>query len=1446
MDQMGVSNRRFRSGRPQTKCAPGGAVADRHRAHRGSSSQRRTSRARRAHAALLAALVALLALASAPGAAASKGVHAFFPSLTGVSSAGGKFNNPRGVAVNHSTGDVYVAEQINNRVQQFSSTGEFIRAWGVDVVAAGLPGDLGSDTFEICTVADYCKNGINSIAPNPGGALGSPQGLAIDQGSGAVYVADEANRRVQRFDASGHFELAFGKDVVQPFHAGDTGTGTEVCTVAADCQAGVTGSAGGELGSSVGRLYLAVAPPGAPNAGNVLVADPGNRRGQEFSSGGAFVRTFGFDVAGPGAGFEDTGTDFEVCTQAIAGAANCKVGAASGSGVGQFGTNGPNRIAVDSGGAIYTVESANPNFRVQKFTPQPGPPPLAPSIFAAATLSGTAATSSPTDVAIGASDDVFVVKAFAAGTGNPAAVAAERRVLEFDSTGTLQDTHLARALINSVNGLAHGSDGRLYVSSQSFGTQPSGSPTVFASRVYLLDDVAAPVASIDPIASVSAHTADFSGSVDPNGGPTSYRFEYVDDAEFQTNGFANATRLPVIDADAGAGNTGAAVEHTAGLPPSPLAPGTLYHVRLVATQIFTPDTVTTAAESFTTPSAAPQVGAWSITARATSALLAGTVNPNGETTSYHFEYGDRGPCDASPCTSTPGASAGSGSSAVVVSDSVSGLEPAHGYHFRIVASNATGTTAGPDHSFTTTPVGEHLPDDRAYELVTPPDTNGTSPFAKTLGEGEFDNGFETPLVSAAGDSAIFQVRGALPGFPGAGSNDVYRASRGQGGWSTATLTPSGAESEQPLAGGISPDHRYSFWSTTAGEDGSLVIGGQPTRYVREPGGTFELIGRGSLADDPYAQGRLITAGAGHIVFTSTLQLEPDAPAAVGPGGPISNGGGVPGNPAVAAVYDRSPAGPTRVVSLLPGDVTPPLGTTTYFRGVAADGSAVVFNVGSTMYVRRNNNTTVEVAAAASPDALGYAGVSPGGGRVFYVKADGSDPSVGRLFAFDADSQTTSPITSAGGARFVNVSADGSRVYFVSPEQLNDDNGAEGAHNLYVWDGSSTRFIAIVTTLDLRPSGDNEGVALGAWSPNNGALKTSLIGLAFDPSRTTPDGSVFVFESRARLTAYDSAGFIEVYRYDADSNELACVSCSPSGAPPLSDATLQSKPNQGILRALMPVASLSDDGGSVFFESADALVPGDTNSPCTPVPIGLSGTVLVFPCRDVYRWKDGDLSLISSGRSSAASSIWGVSHDARDALFLTADPLVPQDPPGGEPSLYDARVGGGFPAGQASDPCVEDACQGDGSLPAVLPTVATVTFVGLGNATPTGPLRASERVSVTRPKPVRGFAAKLRVRAPAAGLVTVSGASVVRASKRLSRAGAVTIPVRLTAKGRRALERKGTLKLTLRVGFSRATGPTSATRVALTFRRPRSKTTKRSAVTSASRARHASTTRGEGR
>ncbi|MFL5816526.1 MAG: hypothetical protein ACJ76L_02890 [Conexibacter sp.] len=98
----------------------------------------------------------------------------------------------------------------------------------------------------------------------------------------------------------------------------------------------------------------------------------------------------------------------------------------------------------------------------------------------------------------------------------------------------------------------------------------------------------------------------------------------------------------------------------------------------------------------------------------TAATLRADVNPHGTATTYAFQYGTSSAYGAQ----TPGRSAGSGTRATRVTFRLTGLTPGVRYHYRVIASNADGTSTGADRSFKT-----------ALPPAKPPVVLGTAPFA---------------------------------------------------------------------------------------------------------------------------------------------------------------------------------------------------------------------------------------------------------------------------------------------------------------------------------------------------------------------------------------------------------------------------------------------------------------------------------------------------------------------------------------------------------------------------------------------------------------------------------------------------------------------------------------------------------------------------------------------
>jgi hypothetical protein len=193
---------------------------------------------------------------------------------------------------------------------------------------------------------------------------------------------------------------------------------------------------------------------------------------------------------------------------------------------------------------------------------------------------------------------------------------------------------------------------------------------------------AAPTAITGAVTAVGPTTATVAGTVNPGGVSTTW---YVDYGTSTSYGSKSAS------ASAGAGTSDASVSASL----TGLTPGTTYHYRVTATS--TAGTAHGSDGIFTTPAPPGVVTGAASGVTPTGATLHGSVDGNGRATTYWFEYGT----STGYGSKTAEHSAGSGSNSVAESVSISGLQPGHTYHFRIVANSDGGTSNGADATFTT-------------------------------------------------------------------------------------------------------------------------------------------------------------------------------------------------------------------------------------------------------------------------------------------------------------------------------------------------------------------------------------------------------------------------------------------------------------------------------------------------------------------------------------------------------------------------------------------------------------------------------------------------------------------------------------------------------------------------------------------------------------------------
>jgi hypothetical protein len=1464
-------------------------------ATRGGFGDAKGSGAIRARLApLVLTLVALALVAFAPAAFASKGVVGWAGNSLNQSLAtsevqpGGQFREQRGVAVNSTgaggvtPGDFYVADSVNNRIEEFHSSGEFVRAWGQDVIgvnerqkisfervgagaftitfdgktteplrynalghevrealealstigpgnvelretgnpplqqlnyeiffvhtlegtdlpqltvdSSGLSGEsqvievktlidgfggVGNHGYEVCEEAAHCNLGSSSVSPAPGGEMSEPQGVAVDQATGDVYVTDSGFQRVQRFSAKGQFEETFGKDVVQSGQPGDTGTGTETCTVASECKRGESGEAGGEFGSSLG--YPAVAPAGSPNAGHVYVADPSNLRVQEFTAAGSFVEAFGADVENPAGG-----SAFEVCTVA----AECKAGA-EGSANGQFAFNSPNRLAVDDAGRVYAID--NGNSRVQRFTSAPA----FDTVYGTTQLSGSPA---PTDIAIdpganagageSADDHVFVVKPCdstlcPADSLPPPFSTEEARIEELGTAAdpALIDTHMASDGILRVQGLAVDTvSDRLFASAYFTSSLP---PSTFkhTDRVYLVDDpLPAPIAKVTTVTATDT-TATLSGSVDPKGGQVNCEFQYSTDQSTWVDvsvagnceSLANDGGPQPIDADL----TG-------------LVPNTHYFVRVQVSRPYPPaTTVNSGSKSVDTqapPPALDNVGATEMTD--TSARLVGTIDPKHSSTGYVFEYG------TTPAlgSSTAPLAIGSGSEPLTISQVVSGLAKDTTYYFRLVATNATGTTTSSGHTLHTRAIPLPLPEQRAYEMVSPPDKNGTD--VDHLPE------YPTPHagISRDGEAVGFCTEALFgeepPQFAGSFCSP-YISRRGASGWTTRTPVPrfcrfdfENTVSEQHNLASEFLDDNFDTGVLSRSEPRNCPLGRlDPAALPTESNGFQGNLYRQDLSGDPGSPSsyQLIAPKTpqwlgfvggnpdfSHVAYHSEVN-ETDPPDSPAPGDFtklydwVSNGddGCAEAGGCTTLVSKDTSNVPFTTPSDLVKRTKKHTARIYASDGISRDGSRIFFYnpvqpettqgcPGCDIYMREDDATTYEVSESECTDECGSSGgeasfeaATPSGEIALFLSCDKltnasagvnapcgsplnyfttlsnvrsklyrwdrSAPLGHRLIDLTVDHEPADG-TEPYSRQVLGMSEDGNVVYFVADSQLVSGAPIGGGFKLYRW----------------RWNDGDPRVNYLATLSNSEANLDAII----DPRRlVTPDGKFLLMETESRIDPVaDQDSTIDVYRWDEEDGWL-CISCQKPGVASMGNSRASSDSSSTLYAygqgatdgattlqmsgpsALTP--RISADGQTVFFDTPDALVPQDVNGEvgCALAPFPSAPPRYVYNCSDVYEWHDGRVSLVSAGTENTPSYLIGMDASGRNAFFYTRQKLVGWDVDNNV-DIYDARAGGGFPEPPAQPPaCEGESCRGGSTSPPAAAGAGTAAFQGPGDPTP---------------------------------------------------------------------------------------------------------------------------------
>jgi hypothetical protein len=815
-------------------------------------------------------------------------------------------------------------------------------------------------------------------------------------------------------------------------------------------------------------------------------------------------------------------------------------------------------------------------------------------------------------------------------------------------------------------------------------------------KIRVFEPIVTPDAVGEQPTEVTDTSARLNGHVDPAGGSevTECRFEWGP----ASGGYPS--QLPCEPGPPISGPTAVTA------PLSGLSGGATYHYRLVA--VNASGATTGNPISFKTPSAPTVGGQFSSGLTPTTADLHGAINPQGDDTTYHFEYGTSTSYGSS--VPIPDGDVGSGYEDQEVSAHLTDLVEGAVYHFRVVATNNYGTTVSEDQTFNFFPpecpnsavrqqTGSlYLPDCRAYELVSPEDAGNVILW-------------DAPWLPApeATSPSRFGFGGALGGITGTEPTnsivvDSYVATRTTTGWHTRYIGLTGNRTLGNFTEMGSLD-MSKFLAFNNGEG----FEGVPQPKDRIPyvfNYENEFLGRWPVTSNlvPGANGMKgayqaspdfshLAFSSNNVAFAPNGLIEPpgsayDYDAETGATSLISlTGSGhdiqqEPGN-----------TGSTGEYILFPGDEPVFGGPAPINPGVSTDGSHILMSTSSapynqfstlpprTLYMRVDDAITYEVSRGTD---VNYVGMTADGSKVFFTSPeqltpDDTDHSVDLYMWTDNDKLTlisedeggsgegeVTPVigTAATDSSIASTSGD---IYFYSTDQLDGNRGLAGGYNLYEYREGAPHF---VTTF-----------------PEPAPITRIQV---------SPNGSHMAFLTASQVTSYQNAGFQEMYSFDPANDRVVCVSCQPDGTPPSSD-----------VRASQVGLFMTDDGRT-FFSTSDALAQQDTNA-----------------LRDVYEYVDGRPQLISSGTANIdersgrnVAGLAGVSANGVDVYFSTFDTLVPQDHNGPFYKFYDARTNGGFLFDPPAAPCeAADECHGESSSQPTAPPVVSDEALGNGGNLP---------------------------------------------------------------------------------------------------------------------------------
>ncbi len=1108
----------------------------------------------------------------APGSGAGQLSLAAFP-LGKTRTAAGS-----GIGVNEATHNIYVADTGNDRVDEFSSTGAFVRAWGWGV-------QNGASEFQVCTDATGCRAGLSGTSP---GQFESPAFVAVDNspgGEGDVYVSD----------FSGQGGEPRGIPLVQKF----TAEGALI-----------------ESWGSKGQVTSANGPEGRlPNVGGVAV----------FPDGTLVVGTesgaFEFRQAS-GAYIERIGT-------------------------GEVATEFANGVSVDAAGNLYFDIPAT--LTVGRFNPTGG---KTETVFRSSTAFSGLAVSQSGELYLDEGNAIQVIA--------PSCITECAPSVTFTSPLLTNGVGLAVDSPREVVYIAETAAEKI----ESIVPEPPAAPLVQSGSQSVSD--------------VSADSGTLEAEVNPRSEPdeesTSYRFQYTTEEQFQREGFAGASSIPVPDGQLAPNFEADLVT----AHPQGLAPHTVYRYRVVAENAIsrkegkpTEGEHSEAGEevvrTFTTQTlgvfALLDGRAWELVSPANKhGALIRSLQSDGVTQASvdgdAFTYLASAPTESTPeaysnDAQTLSTRAATGASSWTSRDITTPRDVTNGLRlglqeYRFFSSDLSLSIVNPFGAFVPSMSAE-ASEQTAFLRTDFPSGEPSDPCLSSC---------YRPLVTGA------------PGFANVPEGTEF----GEGTCHTGRTRECG-----PLFVAATPDGSHVILQSVV----ALTEGGPTLGLYEWSEGQLQLVSilPESEGGTPTTPGLGSINAAGHPVIRNAISAD-----------------------GARVVWSAGSGNRKLYLRDLSMDETVELGAGAEFQTASNDDERVFFTKGGDLYV-------FEAPTGGALSAGHTTDLTPGANVVGVVPGASAD---GTSVYFVANRVLTSAPSPHGESAVPGDCI--SSIRSAQPEGSLCD--------LYVWHDGVTRLVAVLSGEDDSPLWAlEEGLGVARVSPNGRWLgfmsARSLTGYDNrDVSSGEADEEVFLYDSTA----------------NGGQGDLVCASCDPTGARPhgvfdvgaAAHFRLVDKQIDWAGRWLAgsvpawtsPVyqSRYLSDTGRLFFNSPDALVASDTNG-----------------MEDVYEYEpanvggctrestsfgsgsDGCVDLVSSGVSKEESAFLDASESGDDVFFLTSGQLSPADSDLVR-DVYDARVGGGFIQPTPPPSCEGDACQSPVAAPND-PTPGSLTYKGPGNPVP---------------------------------------------------------------------------------------------------------------------------------